>query len=409
MRRWTPLRWGLDLVDSQPVRDVPVVSYVAYSGHTGPEGVTGPLSVTPGAGVVGLVDVPLVGMAARDFDGLDWDAPDAPVHGPDWDPDARYDRVWLSQDLMREALERFEASGAAGLVIAVDVPDEEIRGAYLLYDAVHRALPALFVGRDTGRRLHEVRERGESVRLTLEAVVEDAVTHNLVGLIPGASDELVVLQSHTDGPNGLEDNGPEAIVAMAHHLASLPREALPRSILVLLSTGHFAIEEAWGVEAFLDQHATDLVPRIAAVLSLEHLGALAREEDYPDSSLTTEYEFGCCFATPHRALVDAARGAMDRAAVTDSLVLRPFVPHTTGHSPDGTSWPADGSPFWHTSGLPTANFITGPGYLFNVEPVGRYLDVAAMRRQAIAFTEATLELAATPWDVLRAPVSEPRR
>ena len=47
------------------------------------------------------------------------------------------------------------------------------------------------------------------------------------------------------------------------------------------------------------------------------------------------------------------------------------------------------------------NFITGPGYTFNVEPVMHYIDVDAMRRQAIAFTEAILHLAATPWDVLR--------
>ena len=94
---------------------------------------------------------------------------------------------------------------------------------------------------------------------------------------------------------------------------------------------------------------------------------------------------------------------MDRARVTDSIVLRPFVPDTTGNSPDGTSWPGDGCPFWHTAGLPTINFITGPGYTFNVEPVMRYIDVAALRRQAIAFTEAVLELAATPWDVLRGP------
>jgi hypothetical protein len=183
----------------------------------------------------------------------------------------------------------------------------------------------------------------------------------------------------------------------------MPRHELPRSVLVLLSTGHFAIEEAWGLEAFLSTHADDLVPRIAAAVSIEHLGALARPEDYAGSGLISTYEFGACFATPHRAVIDAARGAMDRAAVTDSIVLRPFVPDTTGNSPDGTSWPGDGCPFWHTAGLPTLNFITGPGYTFNVEPVTRYIDVEAMRRQAIAFTEAVLDLAATPWDVLRGP------
>ena len=34
----------------------------------------------------GLVDIPLVGMAAGDFDSLDWDAPRLPSHSPDWDP-----------------------------------------------------------------------------------------------------------------------------------------------------------------------------------------------------------------------------------------------------------------------------------------------------------------------------------
>ena len=406
MRRWTPVRWTLEFADDtsgESDREVPLVSYVAYSGSTGPEGAIGPLSTEPVTGAVGLVDIPVIGMAAGDFDGLDWDAPKLPSHGDDWDPTVRYDRVWLSQDLMREALARFEDGGAAGLVLVVDLPEQDIPGAYLLYDGVHRNIPAVFVGREAGERLRETLTQGAHVRLTLEAVVEDAVTHNIVGLVPGASDELVVLQSHTDGPNGLEDNGPEAIVAMAAHFAGLSHNDLPRSVLVLLSTGHFAIEEAWGLEAFLATHADDLVPRIAAAVSIEHLGALARPEDYADGGVISTYEFGACFATPHRAIIDVARGAMDRAAVTDSIVLRPFVPDTTGTSPDGMSWPGDGCPFWHTAGLPTLNFITGPGYTFNVEPVLHHIDVAALRRQAIAFTEAVLELAATPWDALRGP------
>jgi len=91
---------------------------------------------------------------------------------------------------------------------------------------------------------------------------------------------------------------------------------------------------------------------------------------------------------------------MSRAAVTEARVLRPFVPETSGRSPDGLTWPGDGGPFWHAAGLPTANFITGPDYLFNVEPVMEFIDVAALRRQAIAFTEAVLELGAVPWDEL---------
>ncbi|MFF1649151.1 hypothetical protein [Streptomyces sp. NPDC058240] len=401
MRRWTAREWGLRLAGPAGEPAVQVVSPVAYSGRTGPGGVTGPLTLEPQAGGIGVVGVPLPAFTAGDFDALDWSAPIPSVAEPAYAPDQRYERVWLAHDLMRAELARFEAAGAAGLIMVIDLPEAELGSGYLLYDGVHRGIPALFAGRDSGRVLHEAARQEAGVTLTLVADVERVDTHNIVGIIPGASEELVVLQSHTDGSNGLEDNGCEAILAMAHHLARIPRQELPRSVLVLLSTGHFAIEEAWGLEAFLDRHRDDVVPRIAAALCLEHLGARVAPAGHSDHVPGVEYEFGACFATPHPAVIDSMRGALVRARVTESRVLRPFVPDTTGRSPDGTTWPGDGGPFWHTAGLPAANFITGPGYLLNVQPVMDLIDVAALRRQSIAFTEAVLELAAAPWHELR--------
>jgi hypothetical protein len=398
MRRWTPSRWALE-VDGAPV---PVISFVAYSGSTGPDGVTAPLAAEPVAGTIGVVEIAVVSFSAAIFDAEDWDVPNQPVHAAGYDPAAPIGGVNFSQGLMCEALARFQQAGAAGLVLVVDLPAEHIRGGYLFYDGVHRDIPAVFLGREQAGRLRNAAARGARARLVLPATVEEVETSNVVGLIPGASDELVVLQSHTDGPNGIEDIGPEAILAMAAYLVGLPREQLPRSVLVLLSTGHFAYEQAWGVEAFLARHAEDLVPRIAAVLSLEHLGALPSRIDRERTDRPVpEFEFGCCFASPHRAVIDAARAALTRAAVTEARVLRPFMPDVSGRSPAGMTWPGDGCPFWYAAaGLPAANFISYPDYLFNVEPVTQFIDVAALRRQAIAFTEATLELCAIPWDQL---------
>jgi len=388
MRRWTPRTWSLR-VGAESVR---VISPVAYSGSTPAEGITAMLSAEPAEGAIGVVRISRPPYNAALFDALDWGAPDLPAHPAGYDPALPYERIWLSQDEMRAQLTRFAAAGAAGLVIAVDLPAAELPGAYLLYDGVHRGIPSLFVGRDEGEAL--LAHVGEDATLVLDAVVEDAVTHNIIGLIPGASDELVAIQSHTDGTNGLEDNGPEAIIAMAAHLARTPRDELDRGILVLLTTGHFAIEEVWGMEAFLSAHREDLVPRIAAALCLEHLGARAVDGD-------EEYEFGCCFATPHPPVIDAMRRALTTAEVTEARVVRPFVPDVTGRSPDGKTWPGDGGPFWHAAGLPSANFITGPNHLLNVEPVGDRIDVDAMRRQLVAFTGAVRELSRTPWSELR--------
>lgn len=393
MRRWTPSRWEL----SAGMQPIPVLSPVAYSGATTAHGVEGRFSPNPESGCIGVVEVAPTSITSKTFDDLDWDATSV-GRGPEMP----YVRIWLSQDAMRAELARFAAAGAVGLVIVVDIPEEQCRQGYFLYDGVHRGLPAVFVSREGAAAARDAATTGAIGRLVLEAAVEEVRTHNIVACIPGRSDELVVLQSHTDGPNGLEDNGPEAIVAMASSLAELPTDDLPRSILLLLTTGHFAIEEAWGVEEFLTRHAGDLVPRIAAALTIEHLGALTARTDRSEPTQPAEYELGCTFATPHRAIIDVVRRALLRAQVTEPRVVRPFVPDTTGRSPDGTTWPGDGGPFWHTAGLPAANFITGPDYLFNVEPVARYIDVAAVRRQAIAFTDAALELAALPWSQLRA-------
>ncbi|WP_312167967.1 hypothetical protein [Microbacterium sp.] len=389
MRRWTPRDWSLR-VDGD---DVPVIAPVSYSGATPRGGVTAVLSAEPRAGTIGLVSVARPPYSAGLFDSLDWGAPALPEHPEGYDPSLPYERIWLSQDEMRVQLARFAAAGAVGLVIAVDMPAAALTDAYLLYDGVHRGLPSLFVGRDEGDALRGL--LGEEVTLTLDATVDEVETHNIIGLIPGASDELVAVQSHTDGTNGLEDNGPEAIVAMAAHFSQVPREELDRGVLVLLTTGHFALEEAWGMEAFLAAHRDDLVPRIAAALCLEHLGARSTDDD-------EEYEFGCCFATAHPPVIDAMRTALIAAGVTEARVVRPFVADTTGRSPDGKTWPGDGGPFWHTAGLPSANFITGPNHLLNVEPVADLIDVKAMRRQLVAFTGAVRELSRTPWDTLRA-------
>lgn len=398
MRRWDPITWSLDVSGM----NIPVVSPVAYSGSTGPAGITAQLSTEPQPGTIGVVAVGLASLNAGLFDGLDWDAPRLPAHPDGYDPNEPYERVWLSQDPMREQLARFKAQGAAGLVIVVDLPAADLDKAYLLYDGLRRDLPALFVAREEGEKLVAAATAGESATLRLNAVDSVVETHNIVGFIPGVSEELVVLHSHTDGTNGLEDNGPEAIIAMSDYLARLPTSQLPRGVLILLSTGHFAIDEAWGVESFLTTHADDIVPRIAAVITLEHLGALVSPPGRSDHVDGT-YEFGCVFSTGHRPMIDTMRQALLEADVTEARVLRPFVPDLTGRSPDGTTWPGDGGPFWHSAGLPAANFITGPGYLLNVEPVVSFIDIEAFRRQAIAFTNALLALAETPWNDLHGP------
>lgn len=58
----------------------------------------------------------------------------------------------------------------------------------------------------------------------MDATVRQVQTRKLVGIIPGKSGEWMVLNSHTDGPNALADNGANTIVDMAQYL--------PRSVML---------------------------------------------------------------------------------------------------------------------------------------------------------------------------------
>ncbi|PBC69587.1 hypothetical protein BX265_6918 [Streptomyces sp. TLI_235] len=77
---------------------------------------------------------------------------------------------------------------------------------------------------------------GVSATLTMTARTAQCSTDMLVSVIPGASDEIVVLNSHTDGQNAIEENGSVVLRGIARSLAQVPRRRLPRTYVVVFST-----------------------------------------------------------------------------------------------------------------------------------------------------------------------------
>ena len=229
----------------------------------------------------------------------------------------------------------------------LDLPADAAHGAYYPYDGKIRAVPGLYVDRDTGGHLKDAAAGGARAQLVLPAEVKRVTSRNLIGVIPGASDELMLLHCHTDGTNGVEDNGPNAIIAISQYLARLPRGALPRTIMVLLTTGHF--HGAVGTAEFVRRHRNGLLRRVAGAITIEHLGTREWE---PGSDgryqLTGGYEPGTFFAPESSPLVDASYAALRRATAAPASVLHPYV--AAPGSPDGNGWPAEGTDLWTMGG-----------------------------------------------------------
>lgn len=303
--RWTTDKCSLRVLSGSSPGRVTTASYIPYSGQTPAPGVTGELAVldpsrppAPGSlkGKIAVFDVPLVSYTYAEFALFTYKSYDP---GHVFVPTDPYTRPWLGIGGLITILDGLVGSGASGAVGVLDLPAGAAHGAYYPYDGKIRSVPGVFVDRATGARVKAGAASGARARLALPARVRRVSSRNLIGVIPGASDELMLLHCHTDGTNGVEDNGPNAIVAMSQYLARLPRGALPRTIMVLLTTGHF--HGAAGTAEFVRRHHNGLLRRCAGAITIEHLGA--REwQPGPGGryALTGRYEPGSIF-TPRAA------------------------------------------------------------------------------------------------------------
>jgi hypothetical protein len=398
-RRWTPSKWSLAVVAGPGTGPKRVAAYVPYSGSLTPGGVTAPLvAVDPTqplragslAGKVALYDVPVINITLGVFEALAYKTYDPHHLAP---PTTPYVRAWYNN--MPPALDNLQAAKAAAAIGILDLGPDAAQGLYTPYDGLIRAIPGIYVDRVVGAQLRQVAASGGKVRVELGAHVANANGRNLLGIIPGASKELVAINCHTDGTNGLEDNGPLAIVAIAQYLARIPRHLLPRTILVLLTTGHFA--GGIGARTFISDHRHDLVSQIAAAVTIEHLGA---HEWLPNAAgelhATGNPEPGAIFGAPNRALLDAAAAAVAQAQAAPTFMIPPL--YRNPHGADNyAAWPGEGSYLWKWSstsgGVPNANYITGPTYLLNggIKTTNK-IDFTRMRGEAIAFTQMLLNL-----------------
>src|SRR2546427_1601599 len=101
-------------------------------------------------------------------------------------------------------------------------------------------MPAVWVGRDAGADLRNAAKAGGNVTLTLDATVTpDRPTDTLLAELPGSSgDELIIVNTHTDGNNATEENGGIGLLALAQYFSRFPPAARRRTLGFGLATGH---------------------------------------------------------------------------------------------------------------------------------------------------------------------------
>ena len=215
-------------------------------------------------------------------------------------------------------------------------------------------IPALYVGRESGAKLKAAADSGaQSDRGSRSRYFPDAPTDSLIATLPGSSsDEVIIVNTHTDGSNALQENGGMGILALAKYFSQIPRAERKRTIVFVLSTGHFANSYVPSIRGVIGKHP-ELIQKAVAALTIEHLGA---REWADDASLKNYKPTG----------QDEWILAITRLKSTGNVMLEAF--EGMGQRRMAAINPVKGGFFGEgnalaAAGVPTAAFMAAPDYL----------------------------------------------
>jgi hypothetical protein len=413
IRRWTPQGASLALRSGGRWVDLPVADAIPYSSPTGPQGATAPLVLVP--------DGTRITAAAARGRIVVRPAPPGSVSQSvfflplvtysTYDPRHTISRTgtfygdFLNYDARVADLRDAAAAGAAGLVFVKDLPTRQLVGHSEPYEGEMWDVPGVWVGADEGARLTAALAGGRTAvgRVVVRADVRPVVTPSVSATIPGRQAARIVIDSHTDGTNAVEDNGPVAMIAMARYLAALPARCRPRTIELAFSTAHFYQRlvdpqtRNGGAEALAEQldKAYD-GGGVSAVVAVEHLGAREYEavarRDGPGGVLrpTGLPAMQQIFVTPSTPLVKAVEAVVEGYHLDRTVVMKGAdAPGAT--VPANCSFGGEGTPF-EKHLLPTIGIISAPQTLYDPAFGLEGIDFGVMRAETLAYTDLVLRL-----------------
>lgn len=171
----------------------------------------------------------------------------------------------------RGRAEALVGAGAVGVIIVVDAPGNH---RYALEESGSPHAPCFILGGDDGRFLEDVlvaagRDNRPMARITMRSEVRPSWQgENAVAVLPGETDEAVIILAHLDGYfEAANDNagGLASMLALARFFADA--EQLERTLVFVATSAHHEFSD--GARAFIAAHPA-LLDETALVFNIEH-------------------------------------------------------------------------------------------------------------------------------------------
>ncbi|MDP7177729.1 MAG: M28 family peptidase [Verrucomicrobiota bacterium] len=270
--------------------------------------------------------------------------PDGPLHCANWlIPNFRaYYESW-----------KRSASGFIGLLGEMPVDGCEL---YVPYDGFLKKTPAAWVGREHVEAVRSAAVGGKPFHFTSTGEGRLVDSHNVVGVLPGRTDEFILLTCHHDAPfaSAVEDaSGLSVLLALAEVFAQSD-EPLERGLVFLAASGHF--HGGIGCREFVAKHRGGLLEKIVAAIGVEHIAEEAQGDANGGYVKTGQAETRALFMDKTPELLRVVEEEVQRVDLSRTLAVDAYL--------FGSEPPCDSAPFF-TAGIPSVCHISGPLYLFD--------------------------------------------
>jgi hypothetical protein len=447
--QWSATSASLSVQQGSATQTVPIAAYMPYSGSTGADGVQGQLvylsdlsavdltgalldveqaqnpvdalgqlldqlgavlgDLTTGTvpllqyllthsfkGEVVMYDVPRLTVPAGVFEALSMYVNNS---GGTMGPLTPYSRPFVDMLFVNAINSQLKQAGAAAVIGVIDYPPEAADNSYYPFGGMssNASIPGIYVDRDTGNTLKQTLASSGltpvQARVTLVAPQATATSYNLSAVIPGLCPQQILIGSHVDGTNAIEDNGPAAILAIARYFMQLPQSQRLRGIRIVLTSGHFV--GSAGIAAYIKAHQADLAANVLGAIEMEHLGAREWLELSPGTMALDGLDEPQLLMAKSGTLM-ASEAEKFAATFDRSMVMPPLL-----QIGEGVYWESQ-------AGLPLLAYITGPVYLLQSgmpQVSTDFTDYGLMQRQITAFIQVIHDLEAQTVQALRPDMS----
>ncbi|OMD40319.1 hypothetical protein [Paenibacillus odorifer] len=366
--RWEEKNSAL-MIDQQAIH---VSSAFPYSGETDEKGVTGELVYTKrgeygqASGKIAVIEIENFrnfpsGIVMNMRASSPMDNQIAPNEGD----------LVLTTALKEAKLEQAKEMGVKAVVLVwKGVSDVKVEEQYVPFTTDYAGIPAIWVNETEGQKVIRAAQEHKEGTVILEAVIQkDAPTESFYVKIDGKNkDEAIIVNTHTDGINVVEENGAVGMLSMIRYLQ---QEQPERTMIFAFVTGHFRLPEFKGssqaTSTWMEGHrelwdGKNGHLKAVAGITVEHLGSMEWKDDdtghyRPTGQISTEYTYA-----GNEMMAAIWLKAIEKTDSTRTVLLRGHNKFEFGES----------QPLFE-AGIPVIAFIPMPDYLL-VDSDNREMD-----------------------------------